>query len=130
MAFRSGLQNGVPGLNPVNWWLKARQLRKEILGPDLFSDAAWNILLHLYSLGEKAAAVKITALAPMTGLPRSTAGKWSRILIDAGYLDCYPAADDQRISYVRMSHHGFATMARYFEELPAVVTETMSPVGA
>ncbi|MDE2442650.1 MAG: MarR family transcriptional regulator, partial [Betaproteobacteria bacterium] len=51
------------GLHIANWWLKARRLREEMFGSELFSDPAWDILLDLYTAEARGESVQISSLA-------------------------------------------------------------------
>ncbi|MFX9608428.1 hypothetical protein ABTU70_19535, partial [Acinetobacter baumannii] len=74
------------GLRIAKWWLKARRLREEVFGADMFSDPAWDILLDLYAADAKGERVQITSLSVAARVPHSTAIRWARIMTRAGLL--------------------------------------------
>lgn len=107
----------MPGLELASWCVDARRLRDAIFGTQMFSDPAWDILLCLYVLAAHGDKVKITSLAPMTGLATTTAGRWARKLVARGLLEREQDGSDRRRSYISLSHEGYVLVRRYFEEL-------------
>src|SRR3546814_6704324 len=51
------------GSRIANWWLKARRLREEVFGPELFAAPAWDILLDLYTAEARGECVQTSSLA-------------------------------------------------------------------
>jgi len=51
------------GLRIASWWLKARRLREEMFGSELFADPAWDIVLDLYTAEARGERVQVTSLA-------------------------------------------------------------------
>lgn len=66
--------------------LLARRARDELLGEDLFSDPAWDLLLELYvaKLGRRAMTMQDLAIA--IGIPPSTAARWLSALDERGLI--------------------------------------------
>jgi DNA-binding transcriptional ArsR family regulator len=66
--------------------LLARRARDELLGEDLFSDPAWDLLLELYAaeLGRRPVTVQDLVLA--TGTPASIAERWLSALAERGLV--------------------------------------------
>lgn len=57
-------------------WVFRNRARDRIFGADLFSDPAWNLLLHLY-IGEKSdQPCSVSSLCLAVDLPQSTGLRW------------------------------------------------------
>lgn len=66
--------------------LELRRARAEALGPGLFGDFAWDILLQLYAarLGER--SVRLSDLESLA--PSSTLARWVAVLEERGLVSC------------------------------------------
>jgi len=108
-----------PGADFAAWWLMARRLAHEMLGPEGGADPPWYILLDLYRAQAVGRKVQITSLPPMIGATHSTAGRWTRRLIDQGLLVRIDDPADRRRSYVDVSPDTSELMRRFFATLGA-----------
>ena len=86
--------------------LLARRARDELLGEDLFSDPAWDLLLHLYVESAAGKQVAISGLCSAAKVRPTTGLRWINLLVDAGLLEKSDDPEDARIVFV-----GFATGA-------------------
>ena len=90
--------------------LLARRARDELLGRDLFSDPAWDLLLELYAakLGRRAMTLRDLALA--TGTPPSTTARWLSALDERGLIMSSAAAVGQ--ARIALSAEGLSKLER------------------
>lgn len=95
-----------PGAELAAWLLMARRVREEVLGAELFSDPAWDIILDIYAAEARGERIQISSLAPMSGVPSSTARRWAHKLEALGLLERDRDERDQRLSYIRLSQYG------------------------
>jgi len=105
------------GSRIANWWLKARRLREEVFGPELFADPAWDILLDLYTAEARGECVQTSSLAFAARVPHSTAIRWAKIMARAGLIDRHKDPRDARRIHVRLSDTARALMAEYLARL-------------
>jgi DNA-binding MarR family transcriptional regulator len=108
-----------PGAELAAWLLMARRLREEVLGAELFSDPAWDILLDVYAAEAKGGKIQISSLAPVNGVPSSTARRWAHKLIELGLLERERDDRDHRLSYIRLSRHGHERIVLFIKRLLA-----------
>lgn len=114
----------VEGLRIANWWLKARRLREEVFGPELFADPAWDILLDLYTAEARGECVQTSSLAFAARVPHSTAIRWAKIMTRAGLIDRHKDPRDARRIHVRLSDTARALMSEYLARLSS---QTLAP---
>lgn len=105
------------GLHIANWWLKARRLREDMFGPELFSDPAWDILLDLYTAEARGERVQVTSLAIAARVPHSTAIRWAGNMTHAGLLDREQDPRDARRIHISLSPRARMLMQEYLERL-------------
>lgn len=105
------------GLRIANWWLKARRLREEMFGPEMFADPAWDILLDLYTAEAKGQSVQISSLAIAARVPHSTAIRWAKIMTRSGFLVREKDPSDARRIHVRLSPKARELMENYLARL-------------
>jgi len=82
--------------------LAARRLRDLCLGPEV-GDVAWGLLLEAFAEHLDGRRVALTSLGAAEGIPRSTAHRWTRWLIDRGLLSSHADPGDDRITLVGLS---------------------------
>ena len=82
--------------------LAARRLRNLCLGPEV-GDVAWALLLEAFAERLENRLVPLTSLGAAEGIPRSTAHRWTRWLLDRGLLLGHADPGDDRITLVGMS---------------------------
>lgn len=105
------------GLRIANWWLKARRLREEMFGPEMFADPAWDILLDLYTAEAKGQNVQTSSLAIAARVPHSTAIRWAKIMTRSGFLVREKDPSDARRIHVRLSPWARGLMENYLARL-------------
>jgi DNA-binding MarR family transcriptional regulator/CheY-like chemotaxis protein len=97
--------------------IRQRQLRSEFLGPDLFADPAWDILLDLTAARAEHIRVSVTSLCIASGVPPTTALRWIAQMTEAGLLVRVEDESDRRRAFIDLSDKAAEAMARYFHEL-------------
>lgn len=108
-----------PGAEFAAWLLMARRLREEVLGVELFSDPAWDILLDIYAAEARGERIQISSLAPMSGVPSSTARRWADKLVKLGLLRRDRDHRDHRLSYISLSQYGHDRIKLFIKRLTA-----------
>lgn len=90
--------------------LLVRRARADLLGADIFSDPAWDILLELYGarLGER--RVSSLDLARAIGTPVSTTIRWIASLNSHGLTEFVPGPTESSRLSVRLTQTGAARM--------------------
>lgn len=82
--------------------LAARRLRDLCLGPEV-GDVAWGLLLEAFAEHLDGRRVALTSLGAAEGIPRSTAHRWTRWLLDRGLLSSHADPADDRITLVGLT---------------------------
>lgn len=103
-------------LEAVQSVIAARVRRSQHLAAELFSDPAWDMLLHLYETSLLQQRVSITAACRASGAPCSTGLRWLQKLTQEGLVDRIEDPLDQRRTWVQLSSGGLTAMTSYFEE--------------
>jgi hypothetical protein len=93
----------------------ARRLRSEIAGTsDLFSDPAWDILLHLFIAGCEGRRLSVSAVCASAVAPESTALRWIAILETRGMIVREGAPGR---AFIKLTGPTNASLADYFGKL-------------
>lgn len=92
--------------------LAARRLRELCLGPEV-SDVAWSLLLEAFAEHLEGRRVALTSLGAAEGIPRSTAHRWTRWLLDRGLLSSLPDPRDERITLVALTDEAAGRIRTY-----------------
>jgi DNA-binding MarR family transcriptional regulator len=92
-------------------------LREEVIGGDLFSDPAWDILLDLYAARDRGDRVQVTSIASIAGVPPSTGRRWAKRLVDRGLLERERDRRDQRQTFMRLTPKGEEIMTAFMVRL-------------
>jgi DNA-binding MarR family transcriptional regulator len=90
--------------------LGLRRLREEMLGADLFSDPAWDLLLHLYVQTATGRQVAISSLCRSARVRPTTGLRWINLLVDAGLLVKANDPADARRVFVAFARGGADSM--------------------
>ena len=83
--------------------IRARRLRDQFFGADLFADPAWDILLDLYAARLEQRRVAVSSLCIAAAVPATTALRWIRTLTDMGLLVRTSDPQDGRRVYIELS---------------------------
>ena len=92
--------------------LATRRLRNELLGPDIV-DAAWYLLLTLYSARLEGRRHSATRLADSAGLYLSTALRWIHRFRARGWVVWQTDPEDVRAALIELSDVGAARVEAY-----------------
>ena len=121
------LVNGIRLGEYVERMRKLRLKRNDVIGAELFSDPAWDMLLDLFASHDRGERVSAIALSLSSGVPQSTALRTIQRLEEKGLIVREGDPDDLRRSWIRATPEvlsGIATMAGLFAE---AVTASASP---
>jgi len=95
-----------------------RRRRETILGPGLFADPSWDILLDLYISHHLNRRVSVTSACIASCAPASTALRWIVLLCDRGLLVRRPDPKDGRRVFLELAgdtHTKIETVLKMFE---------------
>jgi len=102
----------------------ARDMRRELLGPDIFGEPAWDILLSLYVASAEEYRMKVSAICNESGVPDTTALRWLDILSQRGLIEKIANPLDARSRYVSLTGEG----RRKMEKLLAAIWKHFLPI--
>ena len=94
-----------------------RRRRNKLLGADLFSDTAWDLLLYLYVAGSEGDATGSLDACAGTAAPQTTALRWIQRLQEAQLLVRDVDPTDARRDHVRLTPRAARAMRKILEEL-------------
>jgi hypothetical protein len=83
--------------------IRARRLRDQYFGGDLFADPAWDILLDLFAARLERRKVAVSSLCIAAAVPATTALRWIKTLTDLGLLVRAADPQDGRRVYIELS---------------------------
>ena len=125
-----GTQNAAPDLNEsggvdagtVRALIRARRLRDQFFGAELFADPAWDMLLDLYAARLESQRVAVSSLCIAAAVPATTALRWIKTLTDLGLLVRAADPQDGRRVYIELSPKAAAGMEAYFKAAQRIST--------
>jgi DNA-binding MarR family transcriptional regulator len=94
--------------------IEGRRMRGQIFSPSLFSDPAWDILLHLLAAELSQVRMSHVELADLTDLAGTTAHRWIAIMVDKSIVVRYPDPADARRIFVELHPQASAAMQDFF----------------
>lgn len=97
--------------------VRRRERRGEFLDPELFSDPSWDILLDLTAAKLEGIAVPVSSACAATRLPLSTALRYVRSLVDAGFVRRWKDPTDRRRDLLEIEEPTLDSMRRYLSTL-------------
>lgn len=95
----------------------SRQLRRRLFGPAMFGEAAWDILLALYTAEGSAQRLDATDLAEVSASPFSTTLRWLDYLEEVGLVNRISGDRGRRIIGAELTGEGRQLLDNYFVEL-------------
>ena len=107
----------LPDPRLVRMIIRQRQLRSQLIDPELFADPAWDMLLDLTAARAEHTRVSVTSLCIASGVPPTTALRWIGQMVEAGLLERVEDETDRRRAFIQLSDKAADAMARYFAEL-------------
>ena len=97
--------------------LLVRRARASILGRDLFSDPAWDMLLELYAASLAGRRVTLFELARVTETPARIAARWVQALEQSGNISVDRDGKGKPFQvYVKLSAEGASRMQRLADQ--------------
>ena len=96
--------------------LRARRLREQVIGEDIFADPAWDILLDLLAARLEGNRVSVSSLCIAAVVPPTTALRWIRQLTDRGLLRRQADPKDGRRIFIALSDEASDALLRWFRE--------------
>ena len=82
--------------------MRIREERARLFRPSLFSDPAWDILLHLLRAEFDEVRMSFTRLAEQARIPATTANRWISIMAGKGMLIRHDDHFDARRTFVEL----------------------------
>ncbi len=84
-------------------WTRLRRMREKLLGPDLFADPAWDMLLDLYVEYKAGRSPSVSSLCLASHVPVTTALRWITKLEHDGLITRSHDPKDGRRIYVHLA---------------------------
>lgn len=105
------------GVDPgqVRAIIRARRLREQYFGFELFADPAWDMLLDLFAARLEKQRVAVSSLCIAAAVPPTTALRWIKTLTDLGLLVRAADPQDGRRVYIELSPKAAAGMEAYLK---------------
>jgi DNA-binding MarR family transcriptional regulator len=83
--------------------IRARRLRDQYFGSELFADPAWDILLDLFAAQLENRKVAVSSLCIAAAVPATTALRWIKTLTDLGLVVRAADPQDGRRVYIELA---------------------------
>ena len=110
--------------------LAARRTRGEALGPGLFADPAWDMLLALFSAAERGEALPVTRLCAAAGVPQTTALRWLEQLEQGRLIGRAADAADARRTLITLAPEAREKMRGLIRRTAAALNGAADPASA
>lgn len=95
--------------------IKMRRTRERMLGPELFADPGWDILLDLFAAQEEGQQVSVSSLCIAAAVPPTTALRWITNMTESGILVRRQDPQDARRVYIELSESMSDKLKNYFQ---------------
>jgi hypothetical protein len=96
-------ERGIVDAGQVRAIIRARRLRDQYFGAELFADPAWDILLDLFAAQLEKRKVAVSSLCIAAAVPPTTALRWIKTLTDLGLLVRAADPQDRRRVYIELA---------------------------
>lgn len=108
-------ESGPPPIDAgaVRAMIRARRLRDQYLGGELFADPAWDIMLDLYAAQLEKQRVAVSSLCIAAAVPATTGLRWIKTLTDSGLLVRSADPQDGRRVYIELAPETAAALEAY-----------------
>ncbi|QPQ56097.1 winged helix DNA-binding protein [Allosphingosinicella flava] len=97
----------------VRGMIRARRLRDQYFGADLFADPAWDMLLDLMAARLERQRVAVSSLCIAAAVPATTALRWIKTLTEHGLFVRSADPEDGRRVYIELSEGAAAALSAY-----------------
>jgi DNA-binding MarR family transcriptional regulator len=106
------IHSAKPDAHTIRRLIRARRLREEVFGPELFADPAWDILLEAYACHLAQQRVSVSELSEAAAVPNTTALRWFSKLESDGWLQRIEDPLDRRRLWVELTDTGVSAMEK------------------
>lgn len=108
-------ESGATGVTAqqVRGIIRARRLRDQYFGADLFADPAWDMLLDLMAARLERQRVAVSSLCIAAAVPATTALRWIKTLTEHGLFVRAADPEDGRRVYIELSEGAAAALSAY-----------------
>ena len=93
--------------------IRARRLRNQFFGTELFADPAWDMLLDLFAASLEKRRVSVSSLCIAAAVPPTTALRWIGTMHEAGLFGREADPGDRRRAYIVLSDKALQGMRAY-----------------
>lgn len=90
--------------------LDLRRRRERLLGPDIFADPAWDMLLDLFVAHHRGREMHASGVGLAAGIPQTTALRWIAMLEDRGLVRREDDPRDARRVVLSLTTEALATL--------------------
>lgn len=97
--------------------IRQRRQRERHFPADMFADPAWDMMLDLYAAHYERRDVSVSSLCIASAVPATTALRWIKHVVDAGYFERFADPHDGRRIFVRLSEASRRSLDDYFDDL-------------
>ncbi|GAB5482643.1 MAG: hypothetical protein Pars92KO_24000 [Parasphingorhabdus sp.] len=104
---------------------RLRKMRSKVLPANLFSDAAWDILLELRHAQRMDIQLSITVLAELVDIPQSLLDRYMHILREDCLLSFEDGTRTDHSGYVKLTCKGIKAMDQLFDNFVATVNDDL-----
>ncbi len=102
-----------PSAEDVRRAIRARRLRDQFLGSNLFEDPGWDMLLDLYASELECGRVSVSSLCIAAAVAPTTALRWIGRMTDTGLFERRPDPLDRRRAFMVLSDRASEAMRGY-----------------
>lgn len=102
-----------PSAEDVRRAIRARRLRDQFLGGNLFEDPGWDMLLDLYASELERGRVSVSSLCIAAAVAPTTALRWIGRMTDTGLFERRPDPHDRRRAFMVLSDRASEAMRGY-----------------
>lgn len=100
--------------------IRARRLREQYFGNELFADSAWDMLLDLMAARIDGQRVTVSSLCIAAAVPAITALRWIKTLIDSGLFVRTADPHDGRRVFIELSDKAAAQLGAYLRAVQRI----------
>lgn len=103
----------MPSITTLRAMIRARRMRDQYFGGELFADPAWDMLLDLLLARIERRTVAVSSLCIAAAVPPTTALRWIKRLTDEGVFVRTADPRDGRRVFIDLSDAAADAMANY-----------------
>lgn len=104
----------------VRAMIRARRLREQYFGAELFADPAWDMLLDLMAARLDRQRVAVSSLCIAAAVPATTALRWIKTLTDHGLFVRTADPQDGRRVFIELSDKAAAQLVAYLRAVQRI----------